>query len=286
MKWFIRVTAGLFIVVIVAIVALILVLDGVTRYAVEQSAGVALKVPTRLDGAAIRILGTRFELHELDVANPEGFDETPRFLRLGHAKTDLSLFDLPREHIELDQLVIEDIDVYLERKEGCANYRVILENLKEFQQQRDPAAQRELAVREVILRDITVSVRIFPIGGEATRMELKIPEMKLDNVGTGDNGVSTAQLVGIVTTSLFAGIFRQGAGILPDDMLQELGKGVAALGQLGHFGLTIAGETFSGAVQLIGVVAEGIGSVGEEILQGVGGSLEGIGELFRRRDVD
>lgn len=284
MKWIVRIVAGVLIVLIVTVVVFILVVDGVTRSAIERNAAIALDVNTTLDRAGVKILGGRLDLQQLDVSNPVGFDETPRFLRLGSATTDLSLFDLPRERIELDRLTLEDIEVYLERKAGRANYRVILDNLKRFQEQSDPDRAKELFVHEVVMRDITVHVRLLPIGGDVTRMELTIPEIVIENVGTGDDTVSTSELVGIITASLFAAIFRQGAGILPDDMLEELGKGVAALGELGHFGLTIAGETFGGAIELISTVAEGLGELGEGIIEGVGGALRGVGELFRRED--
>jgi len=284
MKWTIRIVAGVVVVLIVAAVVFIFIVDGVTRSTIERNAETALKVDTRLDRASVKLLGGRLNLDDLDVENPEDFDETPRFLRLGQATTDLSLFDLPRKRIELEQLLLEDIDIYLERTEGRANYRVILDNLHEFQQQGDPDRKKELFIHEVILRDITVSVRLFPLGGEATRMELTIPEIIIEDVGSGDDAVSPSELVGVITTSLLAGIFKQGANVLPEEMLEELGKGVAALGEFGRHTLNIAGDVFEGAGELIGTVAEELGAVGEEIIEGAGDALRGIGDLFRRDD--
>jgi len=286
MKWTIRIVVGALVVLILGAVVGLLVIDSVTRSAIEQNAGTALDVNTSLERAGVKVFGGRLDLDQLDVSNPQGFAETPRFLRLGRASTDLSLLDLPRKRIELDQLLLEDIDVYLERSEGRANYRVILDNLKQFQSQGDPDAGKELLIHEVILRNTTVSVRLLPVGGEATRMEFTVPEIRLENVGTGEDSISTSELVGVITTALFAGIFKQGADILPDDMLEDLGKGIAAIGDLGAVGINIAGESFEGATQLIGDVADELGGVGEDILRGAGDALKGVGNLLGQPDED
>lgn len=279
-KWAVRLVAGAAIVLLVAVVVIVLILDGATRSAIERNATDALDVRTTLDGANVKLLGRRLDLHQLEVSSPEGFDETPRFVRLGHATTDLSLFDLPRERIELQQLLLEDVEVHLDRSGGRANYNVILENLKAFQDRGESDREKELFIHEVVLRDITVHVRVLPIGGDLTRLELSIPEIVIEDVGSGEDGVSTAKLVGVITTALLAGIFQQGADILPEDILKELGQGVAAVGELGQFGMTVAGETFQNAAGLIGAVAENLGSIGEEVIDGIGESLRGVGELF------
>ena len=69
-----------------------------------------------------------------------------------------------KQTVELPLLGLSDLNVVLERREGKANYKVILENLKRLEsgekKTEDPAADsgKRFVVRKVDIRDVAVTV--------------------------------------------------------------------------------------------------------------------------------
>jgi hypothetical protein len=261
MKWLFRIILGLVAVLLIAGIIGFFFIDTLARSAIEFHSGRALDVGTTLDRASIKFVDGRIDLYDFDIANPEGFDATPRFILLRHGRVDMSFLDLPRRNVEIERIVLEGIEVNLEHTGLDSNHGTILDNLKTFQGEHDPDPYRKYLVREVVLRDITVNVSVILVGGEATRVDLEIPEIVLRDVGTDDNGLSIGGIIDVVTTSLLAAILHQGADVLPNAVLEGLGTGLNAIGDAGSFGMTIAGEAFTGIGELLDSVLEGLGDV-------------------------
>ena len=261
MKWLLRIIIGIVAALLIAGIIGFFFIDSLARSAIESHSGRALDVQTTLERASIKFVDGRIDLYNFDIGNPEGFDETPRFMLLGHGRVDMSFLDLPRRNVEIERIVLEGIEVHLEHTGLDSNHGTILDNLKTFQGEHDPDPYRKYLVREVVLRDITVNVSVFLVGGEATRVDLEIPEIVLQDVGTGDNALSIGEIVDVVTTSLLAAILHQGADVLPNAVLEGLGAGLKAVGDTGRFGMTIAGEAFTGIGELLDSVLEGLGDV-------------------------
>ncbi len=246
---------------VVMAVVIVIAIDGITERLIESHVGDSLGVTTTLDNTSVQLIDGRLDLYQLDIANPEGFESTPWFLRLKEGKGELSFVDLLHKVVEVERITLEGIEINLEHKGVSSNYGTILDNIKAFQERSDPESRRKFIIHEVVLRDITVNVSYFPIGGDATRTDLHIPEIILNEVGTSEDGISNAEIAGVLTTALLAAILHEGPKVLPDAILDGLGNGLGALGNIAQYSISIASQGFDNVGELLGSVMESIGGV-------------------------
>lgn len=275
MKALIRIIVAVVLLVVIGVIIALLFIDRLARNGVERGATYALGVPTTLQSADVRVMAGEFTMGGLHVANPQGFT-TSHFLTMNDGDVAVALTTLREETVELPRLELTGIDVNLEKKDGKSNYNAILENLKRFEQKDPPPDQeagKKFVIREVVIHDITAHVDVLPVGGELTRLELPIDEITLKDVGTDtDRGMLMSELSGTILKAIFAGILRKGGDLLPDDLLNDLGGALDGLGDIGQFGVEVAG-------QALGEIGTGAGEVGKgagEVLKGVGEGLGGL----------
>ncbi len=278
---------------VVAIVALVIYIDVLARKGIEVGATQTLGVNTTLGGVNIGITSGQASLKELNIANPTGFNG-PHFMTLGDGSVAVSLGSLTQPVVEIPSLQLTGIDLYLEKKGGKANYQAILDNLKTSDQsQKAPPPTpgkegKKFVVKDVLIRDVTVRADVLPVGGP---LVVKVPEIHLQNVGSDGSGVTMGQLTQIITQATLASVFEAGKGILPSDVLGELGKGLEGLSSLASLGVNVVGDLGGkigqmgeGAVQAVGDVAKGAGEAvkgaTKDVTKGVEDLGKGIGNLF------
>ncbi|MHC4108001.1 MAG: hypothetical protein ACYSTY_07940 [Planctomycetota bacterium] len=278
-----RIAGVLLVLLIAAVVTVVLYLDAIAKGAIEAGATYALGVQTTLQDADVRLLLGRLSIAGLDVENPEGF-ERDHFLRLDQGRVAVQLGSLRQETVDLPHLRLNGVDLNLERRNDKANYNVILGNLKKVESAREEPADKpaekkpgkKFVIEEVTVTDIHVGVDLLPFGGELTRLDVPIDEIRLQNVGSG-GGVPMDQLTGIVIKAIFAALMSE-AGSLPADLVKDLGNALAGLEQLGDLGISLA----TGSGDLITGIGAGtvdtVGGVGEGVLEGVGGAVEEVGK--------
>ena len=129
MKKLIRFVVGLVVVVLVLAVGVVVYIDKIAKTAIERGASYALGVDTTLGSADVKLLSAAFAMGDLTIANPQGF-ESPYFTHLGQGDVEVALGTLRQETVQLPTLTLTDLEMHLEKKDGKANYDVILNNLK------------------------------------------------------------------------------------------------------------------------------------------------------------
>ena len=132
MKKLIKLVAVLLVLLVLATIAVALYIDTIAKTAIERGATYALGVKTTLGSADVGLLSGTFSMGDLTVANPAGF-KSPYFTHLGEGDVKVALKTLRQETVELPTLTLTNLDIHLEKKEGEANYDVILENLSRFE---------------------------------------------------------------------------------------------------------------------------------------------------------
>jgi hypothetical protein len=250
----------------------ILFIDSIARAGIQSAASYALGVKTTLSSTHVGLLGGQFTLGGLRVENPPAC-RTDHFLTLSRGELDVSLGSLLRQTLTVQLLELDGIDVNLERgADGRSNYSVILDNLSKMESEAGgqapkeaPAAPapkdgRKLILREIRLKDIRATVTLFSLGGSPQSVPVRLPEIRLENVGTDGNGVSVAQLSGTLVQAIVVGVIQAGGSLLP----AEFGRDAARLAD------SVKREAGK-AVQGAGSLKEGAGKV-----------IRGIGDLFKK----
>lgn len=203
----------------------------------------------------------------LHVANPEGFS-SDYFLELAHGDVNVDFKSLMEDTVELPELNLKGLDVNLDRKGLKGNYDVILDNLKKNESSGGGGEGKKFVIHTVNLDNIKVHVDTLPVGGEATKLDLKIDDITMHDVGTGkDAGMGLTQVYDVLLKAVFTAIVEKGGGIIPDDILGGIGDGLKGLGSLGDMGIKFT----TGAVQ-------DLGKVGEDVVKGAGDAVKNIGE--------
>lgn len=260
-------------------------IDRVAARGVEAGGTYALGVPTRLGSADVEVFGGEVSLRGLRVANPEGYSDE-QFMTLGEGDVAVTLGTLRKDVVEVPVLRLSDIDVYLERAGGKANYQVIIDNLKRFETGETPppedAPGKRFVIRRVEIGDVKAHVSLLPLGGEMAKAEVVVPQIVLTEVGA-DRPLKLGEVVKVVTQALLATIAANAGGTLPADLASELESQLGRLAGLESLGVDVAADFGEGLQEIAGSVEEITGQVDElrEQAEEIGEGLKG---LFREKE--
>lgn len=269
MKLVIRLGVALVGVVVLLVVGGVLVLEfsnGAAKQIVTRGVSYGVGVPVTAGDADIGLFGGTFEVSDLAIANPEGYGDDP-FFALGSGAIKADVGSLMSDTIEVPTLSLDEVRVTLIKRGGESNYGVILDNLERFESEEaaeKPEPEEEpgtsVVVRELVITDVRAEVDYAAIGGDLTKVNVAVPEIRLTDVG-GDEPLSIGDITTIVIKSVLATLVANGE--LPEQILGELAGGLKGLGDLTG---SLAVDFGEGVQSLTGM---GVGAI-----EDVGGGLK------------
>jgi uncharacterized protein involved in outer membrane biogenesis len=287
LKW--KIVGGSLLLVVLLIVGAFVFLDDIAKRVVEVGGASAMGVPVSLEKISLRPLRGEGDLAGLKVSNPEGF-ETPHFMKLaeGHSAVDTgSVFS---DTIVVKSIRLEGLEVYLEAKDEGSNYEVILENMKKSEEAAPPPGEggkeegeagpgKKFRADEIVVRDINVHADVAVRGKKLSRVDLRIPEIRLENVGSESGGSAvTSQVMGTIVKAVLRAVLEQGARVLPEVMVRGLGHGLKGVGKV----------TFKVVGKVTGTVGgkaiEVVGEAGKAVAKKIGGLFGGDDEEEKEED--
>ena len=278
MKKLIKLVAVLLMLLVLATVAVALYIDTIAKTAIERGATYALGVEATLGSADVGLLSGTFSMGDLTVANPAGF-ESPHFTHLQEGRVEVALASLRKDTVVLPTLTLSGLDVHLDKHEGKANYNVILENLSRFESgegAEKEAGGKKFVINEILIQRIVVHVQLLPIGGDLTKLDLAINEVRLRNVGSETDGsVLMSELTSVIIKAVLAAIVQKGGDLIPAEVLGDLGQGLDSLTEMGLDAATGLGDRIKDAGGGLDEITEDIGDAIKNIGDGLGGMLGG-----------
>lgn len=266
MKIIVKTIAALVVLLVVLVLAVFFYIDAIAKTAIQRGSKYALGVEVTLGSADVGLLSGEFAMLDLKIANPTGF-ESPHFLHLKQGNTKVTLSSLREDTVVLPKLTLEGIDMYLEKKGDKSNYDVIFENLSRFNSEDKPQKEdgKKFIIREVLLKDIVVHVEVDLLLSGETKLDLPIDELRLENVGSdSDGGVLLSELTSVLMEQLMLEIVKRGGGLIPADMLDELGNGLSQLDAIAKVGIDVGIDVIEGVGDVLKDVGKGI----EDLLGG------------------
>lgn len=202
----------------VTVVAVAVALDSLIKATVESVGPKMTRTEFTLDEVDIRLLSGYGKLSGLLIGNPEGYSSDFAI------KIDEALLDLHPGTLWNDKLVVESIQVISPEIifEGGAtnnNLREIVRNIEEFVGSPDEREQldRRLQVNHFLLSEAKVHLRL-PLFGKRN-LTLTAPEIELHNLGTGPDGITSAEL-----TEMIIGRISEEVSGMMTSALRELGR--------------------------------------------------------------
>jgi len=250
--------AGIVVLVLVALgVVLWLTIDSVAKTGIERGGTYALGVATKVDSVNLSPLKGEMRINGLTVANPEGF-ATPHVMKAGRIEVGLRLGSLLGDTIEVNRFEVEELDMNIEQKLGSSNVSALLDNIKakspaaEKKEEPKEAGGRKVKVERILIRNTVAHTQVLPIGGKATTLDVKLPEIVMDNV-TSDNagGVAVPELMRRLFPAVLAAVVDKAKGAIPEADLKKLSGDIASATQ----------SLGKGAANLVNQVGGGIGKL-------------------------
>jgi len=263
-------------VVVLAIAGVIFYAGQLAKLAIESGVETAMGVDADVGFVYLGLASGQFRMRGLEIGNPPGF-EADHFLRVASTRTSVSYGALREGRVEIPELAISGLDMQLEWQGTKGNYSVILDNIGSAESSSTPQEESpvEFVIRELVIQDITASARVSPSLGEIGKVDVKIPEIRLRNVGAGSpGGVDLAELSGIVVAAVLKAVAEK-SGDLPGQMQASLRRGLDRLPKIpGGLGDVVGGQ----AEKLLGGKEADSGKI-QDLSEGAGKLLKGLGRL-------
>jgi hypothetical protein len=241
MKKLFRLLILLFLLAVAAAVGLTLFLDHGIKRTVELVGPRLTQVEVRLDRVDLSLLSGRVEFEGLFVGNPDGY-RSPSAIELGSLVVAAEPRSFLSDKVLIRTLTLNAPVVTFEGGLKENNLGEILDNVhtateklrsRDRQKDReDDEADQKLQVDELIVVNGKVRIWLNWLGGQAGTMDL--PEIRMTNLGTGPEGITTAELTDrllrviiekatTATASALAGSTNGGT-----EMLKQVGREAAS----------------------------------------------------------
>lgn len=243
--------------------------DGIAKSLIEDSGSQTLGVATRVNGVSLGVLSGEFGIDGLSIANPAGF-EAKDLLTVGGAGLDVAGRELLGDPLTVGRFEIRDVVLNLEQGASGSNFGTVIEHVKkQLGTGGDPAPDggegKRVRVKEVVIKNVTVNAKFLG----AANLSGTIPDLRLENLGTGDNeALQIGELATGILQALIAATLQADLG-LPKGLTDALGQGLGDLQGLGVAGLGSLEQGAKAALQKAGVQAtkaleQGVQKLGEE----------------------
>jgi len=244
--------------VVVSILVILLVLiigftifgAGMIKAVVEKTASSTLGVPVTVKSIDLSILRGQVEIKGLVVKNPPGY-ANPTLLELGEGVVNLDIGSLMSDTIKIQLVKLDNTKLTIEQKGLTNNLNEILDKLPKEEKEAAPKTEKpgkNLTVTKLEITNTNVRVKLLPIPGKSDTVSLKLDPIVMENLGT-DKKLSVASLVAKVMGALATGVAKQGAGLLPDDMVKGIGSTLGKTAELGKSAVKTTTEAGKNVVE-------------------------------------
>jgi len=169
-------------------------LGGIVKTAVNRVGPNITQTKVELQAANISPLSGEGTLTGLAVGNPNGWSQADAF-RLAKVHVSLEPFSLMKDHIVINELVIEQPEFLYETRLVASNIGDLLKNIeksmggKEAQATTKEGKPIKLVVHKLMLKDGRVTLGL---GGQAVTIPL--PPIDMTEIGVKEGGITPAQL--------------------------------------------------------------------------------------------
>lgn len=278
MKTTLRIVLGLVIVVAIAVGVLLVRIDAVAQTAIHRGGTYALGVETTTESVDISLWGGTAAIDSLLVANPAGY-ASPHVMHARHLGLSIEPGSIRRDTVIIRQIVIDGLDLNIDKSEDKYNIEVLSDHLKRFGEDEtaadegEPAppeedAAKQYVVQKLIVRNVTASV-----DGPAGRITVTPPDIELDRV-TKDN-VPIDELI----AQMFPAIMMSVVKSMPANLSALSGRLAGGLenaaGALGGPAKQLVEQSVNEAGKQLGNLGEGAGKGAAETMDRINNLLRG-----------
>lgn len=290
MKKVLKVGIGILIVIALLLAVAWLSIDYLAKAGIETGGTYALGVKTTVDSVSLGLLSGQAKVSGLMIGNPEGF-KTPHLMKTSRMELAVAPGSLFGDTIQVNKFEIDGLDLNMEQlKIGLTNISALLDNINKSagggDKPKDEKAAKDakesggkkFKIDQIRITNTVAHIQVLPIGGAASTLEVKIPEIVLSGV-TQDNagGVAVPELMRRLIPAILAAVLEKGKGLIPDADLKRLNVDVAsATKALGEGAGKLVGQVGGEAGKALEGLGTGLQKMGEPATKGLGDGLKGL----------
>lgn len=248
--------------------------DTIARRSIERAGTYATGVETEVEDADVRIFAGELTLDSVSIANPQGY-QAPHFLELDKGFVSVGLGSLMEDQVEVPQLNLTGLHLWVERTGEGNNFDVILDHLRNLSSGPPREGGKKYVIREMVIENVVVDISGYGVGTKP----VALPTIRLTDVGTGGEGKALEQVVGIVIREVLQSLLTD-PSVLPDMLASQLDQGLEGLGNLGEVGVELIGDVTERAGKVLEDVGEAAEGTTEKVGEGLKDVKEGLGGLL------
>jgi hypothetical protein len=200
---------------VAAVVIVALCLDNIVKKGVETFGPEITKVSITLDSVHIGLLTGSASVKNLVVGNPEGY-ESPQAISVGLAEVGVNPFSILTDKIVVRSFHIKSPDITFEGGLGGNNLSKILDNVNATAKAGGPPSAntnavakaggkpaKKIEVDDLLITGAKVHGTLILFGGrKVTIPSLSLPDIHLNNLGTGGGGLTPTDLTRAVLNAI------------------------------------------------------------------------------------
>ena len=232
---------GLFVVLILAIglfITLRFFLGGIVKKGVNEYAPRITQTKVELQGATLSPFSGVGELNGLSVGNPQGWSAGDA-LRLGKVRINMEPFTVFKDHIVINELIVEQPEFLYETKLVASNIGDLLKNIEQAMSGKAAEAKtKDGKPIKMVVKKLVLTGGKVTVGAIGTVTAVPLPQIDMVDIGVAEGGVTPAQLAAAVMRNVTASVV--GAAT------QALGKGIGGAGGASLDGAKQVGEAIKG----------------------------------------
>lgn len=235
-EWILRIVAGLVVVAILAVAAVVFCINGIVKKGVDTVGPRITKVEVKLDSAHISIFSGSASLKELFVGNPPGYT-SPSAIKVGDISVRLKPMSVMSDKIIVDKVDVKAPEITYEGGLTGNNLSKIENNIKGTSSASSstgnaPAengTKKKLQVTDLLISGATLHVKSKLMANKT--LTVKLPDIHLTNLGTGSNGITPAELTDQVMHALMQEVIPAVTKVASQAGSEALGLGNGATQQ-------------------------------------------------------
>lgn len=238
MKLLFRLALAFVLLLLLALGAAFFFLGPIVGAAIGKGASWATGVEASVEKVDVGLMSGALDLSGLRIANPPGF-ASPHFLAMQSARARWEGGTVFSDRIEISVLLLDGFDLNFERNASGSNWKPILDRLEQVSgperkepapSEREAGSSRTLHIGRIELRNVKVALLLADVPLGAGTHALSLPTIVIEDFKSDG---STLELVSTLTRAIVTAVLDQsvksGGGVLPKDLLKDLGKGLDGL---------------------------------------------------------
>ncbi len=172
-------------------------LDSLVKSGIEVVGTQVLGTQVSVGSVSLSPLSGQGSISGLTIANPEGFD-SPYAFELGEVALALDVGSLSSDVVEISSIVIDSPRITYETNLRNDNIRSLLANIEGGGSSEQPADTSGSPGKDLLVREFRMQNPQLDVVTQIASAPLQLPDIVINDIGTGENGVTTEELLRLV----------------------------------------------------------------------------------------